>query len=179
MRGSLARSFSMGVLFFLLSLGQTSLPCAQTRISIAARHADVRETLRMITEMGGLDVVIGPDVTGTVTLRLQDVPVEDALQTVLNTAGLVQVREGKTIGILSREAWLQRQRQQAELQILGRARTRLAIVPLHYAKAAELAPLLATLLSPWGTIAVDERTNSLVIRDIPESPMFQQPRVIP
>jgi type IV pilus assembly protein PilQ len=49
----------------------------------------------------------------------------------------------------------------------------MAVVPLRYAKAAELAPLLATLLSPWGTIAVDERTNSLIIRDIPESPMFQ------
>jgi type II secretory pathway component GspD/PulD (secretin) len=49
----------------------------------------------------------------------------------------------------------------------------MAVVPLRYVKAAKLAPLLATLMSPWGTIAVDERTNGLIIRDIPESPIFQ------
>jgi type IV pilus assembly protein PilQ len=176
---SRARGFSIAAFLLLLSIAWTPSVQAQARVSLNVRNADMRETLRMLTEAGGLNVVIGPDVTGTVTLRLQDVPVEDALQIVLKTTGLVQVREGTTIGILSRETWLRQQRQQVELHTLAMGRTRTAVVPLQYAKAAELAPLLATLLSPWGTIAVDERTNSLIIRDLPESPMFQKPQGTP
>lgn len=169
----LARCFSITTVLLLLGIAWTPMIEAQARVSLDVRDADVRETLRMLTEAAGLNVVIGPDVTGTVTLRLQDVSVDDALQIVLKITGLVQVREGTTIGILSREAWLRQQRQQVERHTLGMVRTHTAVVPLRYAKAAELAPLLATLLSPWGTIAVDERTNSLIIRDIAESPMFQ------
>jgi type IV pilus assembly protein PilQ len=165
--------FSIAAFLFLVGIAWTPPVQAQARVSLSVHNADVRETLRMLTETGGLNVVIGPDVTGTVTLRLRDVPLEDASQIVLKTTGLVQVREGTTVGILSRDAWLRQQRQQVELHTLGMGPTRMAVVPLRYAKAAELAPLLATLLSPWGTIAVDERTNSLIIRDIPESPMFQ------
>ncbi len=169
-----ARGFCIAA--FLLWVGMVWAPLvqAQAHVSLDVRNADVREALIMIAEAGGLNVVIGPDVTGTVTLRLQDVPVEEALQTVLNTAGLIQVREGKTMGMLSRKAWLQQQRHQAQPQGLGSVQTRLAIVPLRYAKAVQLAPVLPTCLSPWGTIADDERTNSLVIRDVPESPVFQQ-----
>ncbi len=170
----IVRSFSIAAFLLLLGIAWTPAAQAQRRVSLNVRHADVRETLRMLTDAGGLNVVIGPDVTGTVMLQLRDVPVEEALQIVLNTAGLVQIREGTTVGILTREAWLRQQRQQVELHTLGRGRMRVAVVPLRYANAAELAPVLAALLSPWGTIAVDVRTNSLVIRDIAESPLFQQ-----
>ncbi|HXH13913.1 MAG TPA: secretin N-terminal domain-containing protein [Alphaproteobacteria bacterium] len=160
---------------FLLLFGIMGISRAQAqpRVSLDLHNADVRKALSTIAEAGGLNVVVGPDVTGTVTLRLRDVPVEEALQVVLKTVGLVPVRHGQIIGIVSRKTWLRQQRQQAELLTLGLAPTRIAIIPLAYAKADELAPLLATLLSPWGTVAVDERTNSLIIRDIPESPLFQ------
>jgi type IV pilus assembly protein PilQ len=176
---SLARGVSIAAFLLLCGIAWRPPVQAQARVSLDVRNADVRETLRMLTEAGGLNVVIGPDVTGTVTLRLRDVPVEEALQIVLKATGLVQMREGTSVGILSRQAWLRQQRQQMELHTLGIGSTRTAIIPLRYAKATELAPLLATLLSPWGTIAVDERTNSLIIRDIPESPIFQQHRDIP
>jgi type IV pilus assembly protein PilQ len=148
MAHSLGRCFSIAA--FLLLLGTVGTPPVQTlaRVSLEVRNADVREILRMLTQAGGLNVVIGPDVTGTLTLRLHDVPVDEALQIVLNTTGLVQVREGTTVGILSREAWLRQQQQQVELHTLGMASMRTAIVPHRYAKATELAPLLATLLSP-------------------------------
>jgi type IV pilus assembly protein PilQ len=173
------RGVVVGACGVLLGLGQPSPLAAQGRVSLDARQADVRAILSRIAEAGGLNVVLGPTVTGTVTLRLTEAPVEDALQIVLQTAGLVQIREGTTVGILSREAWLRQQRHVAAQQTLGMGPTRTAIVPLHYANAAELAPLLATLLSPWGAIAVDERTNSLIIRDMPESPLFQRHRVRP
>ena len=175
MAGLLVRGFCITAVLVFLTLSGPPGAQAQHRVSLDARNADIRATLRRLTAAGGLNVVIGPDVTGTVTLRLRDVPVEEALQLALNTTGLVQVREGTTVGILSREGWLRQQRQQAELHTLGRGRTRMAVVRLRYAKAAEVAPLLATLLSPWGTLAVDERTNSLIIRDMAESPLFPKP----
>jgi type IV pilus assembly protein PilQ len=174
MARSRRHGFFIAVFLILLGIAWTPPAEAQRRISLDVRNADVRETLRLPPRAGGLNVVIGPDVAGTVTLRLRDAPVDDALEIVLNTAGLVQVREGTTVGILSRETWLRQRRQQVERHTMGVGRTRVAVIPLWYAKAAELAPLLATLLSPWGTIAVDERTNSLIVRDIAESPLFQQ-----
>ena len=175
----IVRVFSIAAFLVLFGIAWAAPVEAQPRISLEVRDADVRETLRLLTEAGGLNLVIGPDVQGTVTLRLRNVPVEDALQIVLKTTGLVQVRVGTTVGVLSREAWLRQQRQQVELHTLGMGPTRMAVVPLRYAKAAELAPLLATLLSPWGSVAVDARTNSLVIRDIPESSIFQKPQGAP
>jgi type IV pilus assembly protein PilQ len=114
----------------------------------------------------------------TLVDRLQGVSVEEALEALLGSTGLAQVRRGAVTGILS-ETLLKQHRLQAERHTLGMAPLRTAVVPLHYSKAAELAPVLAALLSPWGTIAVDERTNSLVIRDIPESPVFQRQRTAP
>lgn len=120
MAGSLARGFPIAA--FLLLFGIVWRPPLQapTRVSLDVHNADVRETLRLIAEVGGLNVVMDPDVKGTITLRLQEVPVEDALQIVLNATGLVQVCEGTTVEILSREAWLQ----QRKASRRGRSRRR-------------------------------------------------------
>jgi type IV pilus assembly protein PilQ len=179
MSGALTRVFAIEALLLMFGMVQVPTLHAQARISLDVHNADVRETLRTLAAAGSLNLVIGPDVKGTVTLRLQDVPIEEALEILLRVTGLVQVHVGRAIGILSREAFLQQQRQQAAMHTLGIGPVRTAIVPLRYAKAAELAHLLATLLSPWGTIAVDEGTNSLIIRDIPESPIFQKNQVTP
>ena len=66
---------------------------AQPLVSLNLRDADVVKTLRDLAELGSLNVVISQDVRGTVTLRLEGVPVEDALEILLKTTGLVQVRK--------------------------------------------------------------------------------------
>jgi type IV pilus assembly protein PilQ len=164
----------MAAIIMLLGLVMAPSLDAQAHISLDVRDADVREVLLTLAERGGLNMVIAPDVRGGVTLRLQDVSVEEALEALLRTTGLAQVREGAVIGILSHETLLKQHRLQAERHTLGMAPLRTAVVPLHYSKAAELAPVLAALLSPWGSIAVDERTNSLIIRDLPRNPVFQK-----
>lgn len=143
------------------------------KVSIDVRDGDVVGTILTLAEAGGLNVVISDEVRGTVTLRVQGVPVERALDMLLKIAGLAQVRDGPVIGILPREALLEQQRQEAEALALDRGPVRVEVVRLNYARAAEVAPVLATLLTQWGVIAADIRTNSLVIRDVPESPVFK------
>lgn len=175
------RTRQLSISAFLLILGLMIAPSlqAQTRISLDVRDAEVRQALLTLAERGDLNLVIGPGVEGRVTLRLHDVPVEEALDMLVKAAGLAQVRRGDSIAILPQEALHRQQQRQVERHLSGLGPFRTAIVPLHYAKAAELAPLLATLLSPWGTIAIDERTNSLIIRDIAASAIFQSSPLSP
>lgn len=144
----------------------------QQTISLDLSDADVAGTVRLLAERGGLNVVISDGVKGKVTAKLVNVPVEDALEILLRVAGLGIVRRGSVIGILPRETLLRQERQEAE----ARARPtefRTEIVKLQFAKATELARTLAPFLSPWGKIAADYRTNSLIIRDVPDSSVFQ------
>jgi type IV pilus assembly protein PilQ len=164
----------LAAIVVLLALVMAPSLDAQARISLNVREADVREVLLTLAARGGLNMVIAPEVRGRISLRLQDASVAEALETLLATTGLAQVREGAIIGILSHETLIKQQRLQVERHTLGMAPFRTAVVPLRYSKAAELAPVLAPLLSPWGSIAVDDRTNSLIIRDIPGSPVFQK-----
>ncbi|MEE8112756.1 MAG: secretin N-terminal domain-containing protein [Nitrososphaerales archaeon] len=169
----------IGSIFLILSRPGVVSVHAQPLVSLNLRDADVVKTLRTLAELGSLNVVISPDVHGTVTLRLKDVPVEDALEILLKTMGLAQVRKGSVIGILPRQALLEHQKQLAELRALRQEEFRTQVVRLNYARATELAHILAPLLSPWGTITPDERTNSLIIRDVVNSPIFQHTQSAP
>ena len=114
---------------------------AQPLVYLNMRDADVVKTLRTLADLGDLNMVISPDVDGTVTLRLKGVPVEDALEILIKTTGLAQVRKGSVIGVLPREALLEHQKQKAEARALGLGAFRTQVVRLQYARAAELLHL--------------------------------------
>ena len=154
---------SIGTLCLILGSSGVVSVHAQPLVSLNVRDADVVKTLRMLAELGNLNVVISPDVRGSITLRLEDVPVEDALDIVVTTTGLSQVRKGSVIGVLPREALLEHRKQLAEMRSMGHGEFRTQVVRLNYARATELVHILAPMLSPWGTITPDERTNSLIV----------------
>lgn len=164
-------SFSLAIFLFLVrpdgSLG------GQHRLSLDLRGADLVETLRLLAQIGDLNVVISQEVKGIVTVRLEDVPVQDALEIVLKTAGLAEVRKGSVIGILPYERLLKQQRQEVEAHAQPPVSLQTEFVKLQFAKATELARILAPFLSRWGKIAADSRTNSLIIRDSPDSSIFR------
>lgn len=160
-------------LLFLLGRPAPAFAQAQSLVSLNVRAADLVNTLRSLAEMGGLNVIISPDVRGTVTLRLKDVPAEDAFEIVVKTTGLAQVRKGSVISILPYERLLRQQRQEAEARAQPPISLRTEIVKLQFARATELARILASFLSRWGKIAADNRTNSLIIRDSADSSIFQ------
>jgi type IV pilus assembly protein PilQ len=141
---------------------------AGRRIDLDLKDAPIHEVLRLISDVGRVNIVAGDNVTGTVTIRMRNVPWDQALETVLQAKGYGMVRQGNMIRVapladLNKERELAVARRKSELQ-LAPLETRL--VPVSYAEAKDLQERAKDMLSPRGTIAVDERTNVLIIRDV-------------
>lgn len=141
------------------------------RIDIDLKDADIHNVLRLLADTGHVNVVTADDVSGTITIRMHNVPWDQVLDVVLQAKGLGMVRQGNLIRVAplaqlqkERELRLAAQKQEFELTPLE---TRL--VPVSYARAEELQPRAKELLSPRGSLAVDERTNVLIARDIPSN----------
>src|SRR5690606_15811126 len=129
--------------------------------------------LQLLAETSGLNIVVSDTVQGNVTLRLQNVPWDQALDILMTTKGLDMRRNGNVMivapaqEIAAREqAALQAQRAIQELEPL-----RSEFIQVNYAKASELANLIRggggtnALISPRGSVAVDDRTNTLLVQD--------------
>ena len=138
------------------------------RINIDLKDADIHNVLRLLADTGHVNIVTADDVSGTITIRMVNVPWDQVLDVVLQAKGLGMVRQGNLIRVAKldqlqkeRELRLAQQKQEYELTPLE---TRL--IPISYAQAGELQQRAKELLSPRGSIAVDERTNTLIARDI-------------
>ena len=138
-------------------------------ISVDLRDVDLRDFFRLIHEISGLNVVLDPSVRGTVTLVLDEVAWDQALDIVLRNNALTKELDGNVLRIathatLQREAEARRDLERAEAEAIPTVTTTRV---LSYAKAADLATTLRRFLSPRGEILSDERSNSMIIRDIP------------
>jgi type IV pilus assembly protein PilQ len=138
------------------------------RIDIDLKDADIHNVLRLLADTGHVNVVTADDVSGTITIRMHNVPWDQVLDVVLQAKGLGMVRQGNLIRVAplaelqkERELRIAAQKQEYELTPLE---TRL--IPISYAHAGEMLPRAKDLLSPRGSLAVDERTNVLIARDI-------------
>ena len=139
------------------------------KISLELKDADLKDFFRLIGGISGLNIVLDPDVEGALTIFLKDVPWDQALDVVLENQGMGRHLSGNVLRI-ARLSTLEAEQQQQ--QRLAQARVAAAELEtrIHrpsFAKAAELSPILKKVLSPRGDIIVDERTNALVISDIP------------
>jgi type IV pilus assembly protein PilQ len=138
------------------------------RIDVDLKDADIHNVLRILAEAGNVNVVAADNVDGTVTIRLKNVPWDQALDTILQAKKLGMVRRGNIIRValmsdLNKERELAIARRKSELE-LAPIETRL--IPVSYANASDMQQRAKELLSPRGTIAVDERTNVLIVRDV-------------
>jgi len=137
-------------------------------ISLDLQDTDIDNALRIIAEVSNLNIIASDDVTGKVTLRLIDVPWDQALDVILKTNGLDKVRDGNVIRIApvdklraERESLKQAQQAEEELEAL-----KVKYIRINYAKASELKPLVEAVLSERGSVAHDERSNQLIVKDI-------------
>jgi type IV pilus secretin PilQ/predicted competence protein len=137
-------------------------------ISLDLQDTDIDNALRIIAEVSNLNIIASEDVAGKVTLRLIDVPWDQALDVILKTNALDKVQEGNVVRIapveklrLEREALRQSQQAEEELEPLT-----VKYIRVSYAKAAELKPLIDTVVSERGSVSYDERTNQLIVKDI-------------
>lgn len=138
------------------------------KISLDFQDADISNVLRLLADVSGFNIVIGDDVKGKVTLKLINVPWDQALNIVLKMNNLGQVREGNIIRIATVANITKQQDEEAHVkEAKSKAEDLITkVIYVNYAKAEDLAATLKKNLSPRGDITVDERTNTLIIKDI-------------
>ena len=138
-------------------------------ISVNLKDVDLKDFFRLIHEISGLNVVLDPAVKGTLTIVLDEVPWDQALDIVMQNNSLDKQLNGNVLRIATRstlknEAETQRDLEKAQAEAIAPVTvTRV----LSYAKAAAMAPTLKKFLSSRGDILFDDRSNQVIIRDIP------------
>jgi type IV pilus secretin PilQ/predicted competence protein len=140
-------------------------------ISVNLKDVDLRDFFRLIHEISGLNVVVDPNVKGSLTIVLDDVPWDQALDIVLKNNDLDKQLEGNVLRVATK-ATLRKEAE--ETRDLAKAQAEAANVVtttrvLSYAKATTLVGTLKKFLSSRGDIIADDRSNTLIIRDIPST----------
>ncbi|MDW3096018.1 MAG: type IV pilus secretin PilQ [Gammaproteobacteria bacterium] len=141
------------------------------RLSLNFQNIEVRSVLQLIADFTGLNLVVSDSVGGALTLRLKNVPWDQALDIILKTKGLGMRENGNVLYIAPNEEIAAREKLELESQqqVEELAPLRSEFLEINYAKASDLASLLKdsdnTLLSDRGQVSVDDRTNTLLVQD--------------
>ena len=147
---------------------------SQKPISLNFQDVPVRQLLQILAEENNLNLVASESVTGNITLRLENVPWERALETILRVKGLDKRYDQNILIVAPASELAQREAEQLESQqrMQDLAPLESSYIQINYAKAEEIAQILRTdssdLLSTRGAVTVDERTNTLLVRDTSE-----------
>jgi type IV pilus assembly protein PilQ len=145
------------------------LSSAEPRITLEVQKADVQSVLRVFAELMHVNMVFADEVQGQVTLSLRNVKLSDAFAAVLQARALGFEKAGDNIyRIASLKELAQEAEQRARLQdakVAG-AKLETRLIRVSYAQASDLVPQVKALLSPRGTVSVDARTNTLIVRDV-------------
>jgi type IV pilus assembly protein PilQ len=138
-------------------------------ISMDIKDYDIKDFFRLISEISGLNVVLDPNITGTVTLKLTDVPWDQALDVVLKNYQLGGQLQGNVLRIATNTTLQGEQAAQKALRDAQELATPLVTrtFQLNYTKADAVSTILGRLLTTRGTIIQDPRRNALIISDIP------------
>ncbi|WP_245555317.1 type IV pilus secretin PilQ [Hahella ganghwensis] len=148
-------------------------PYTGEKLSLNFQDIEVRSVLQLIADFTGLNLVASDTVGGRITLRLQNVPWDQALELVLKTKGLDQRKVGNVLLIAPAEEIAAREKLELEAskQVKELAPVRLEVIQINYAKAKDIVTLLQSdeeLISSRGFISSDERTNTISIRETVE-----------
>ncbi|RAP59609.1 fimbrial protein [Oleiagrimonas sp. MCCC 1A03011] len=160
------------------------------RVTFNFQNIPVRSALNLLAQVSGLNIVAADSVSGSVTVRLVNVPWDQALDVIMRAKGLDKRRNGNVIWIAPQEQIAKYEQNLAEARLKSEAQAELvtAYIPISYGKASDIAQLLTQkslqsrgggagaggesgsrgFLSPRGSVSYDERTNTLLINDTPE-----------
>ena len=145
------------------------------RLSLNFQNIEVRAVLQLIADFTGLNLVASDTVGGSVTLRLKNVPWDQALDIILKSKGLGMRKEGNVMMVAPQEEIAAREKLEleAQKQVEELAPLRTEFMQINYAKASDLAALIQSkennLLSKRGNVSIDERTNTLIVQDVATS----------
>ncbi|EOX3900149.1 type IV pilus secretin PilQ [Vibrio alginolyticus] len=145
-------------------------------ISINFQDIPVRNVLQLIADYNQFNLVVSDSVEGNLTLRLDGVPWQQVLDIILQVKGLDKRVDGNVILVAPTDELDLREKQQLEKQKLTEEMGELSseIIKVNFAKASDIAEMIngegnISMLSERGSMTIDERTNSLLIRELPEN----------
>jgi type IV pilus assembly protein PilQ len=142
-------------------------------VSLDFQDADVVPILRLLGDVSGYNIVVHPDVKGKITMKLMNVPWEQALDIVLKTFNLEKVIEGNVIRVATLKAFQDEKKAIAETkEVFGKAEDiETRVFAVNYANVDKVKDAIekAKVLSPRGSISIDTRTRSLIVKDITSS----------
>ena len=143
-------------------------PFAKRKITLDIRDGEVTDLLRLLSDEINVSIVVSPDVKGRVTLSLKSVPLDQALDLILRMNDLGMKYEGNIIWVAKAETF-----RAEEERALKAAEVReklepleVRLVPVNYAAAEDLSANVQSLLSSRGTVNIDKRTNTLILKDV-------------
>jgi type IV pilus assembly protein PilQ len=138
------------------------------KVSFEFKDIDIHNLLRVIAEVSKKNFVVADDVTGKITIRLRNVPWDQALDIILASKGLGKEEIGDIVRVAPLKTLEDEARSREERKKALRRQEELVVqlIPVNYASATDMASRVKDVLSERGTVAVDARTNTLVVRDI-------------
>jgi type IV pilus assembly protein PilQ len=141
------------------------------RIDIELQDAPIKDVLLLFSDIGRVNIIAGPEVAGTVTMKLSAVPWDQALDIILRSLTLGMIQEGNVIRV-STQTKLEEERRKAIEEAnaavqLKPLETRL--IPLSYATVTEMLPKVQSVMSSRGSVTPDSRTNTLIVMDVAEN----------
>ncbi|MBZ2170141.1 type IV pilus secretin PilQ [Marinobacter sp. F4216] len=153
---------------------EEKFPYTGDKLSLNFQDIEVRSVLQLIADFTGLNLVASDTVGGSITLRLQNVPWDQALDLILKTKGLDKRQIGNVLLVAPADEIAAREKLELETnkQIAELAPVRLEIIQVNYAKAADVVALIeadAELISERGFVSSDNRTNTISVRETAEN----------
>jgi type IV pilus assembly protein PilQ len=140
-------------------------------ISIEVRETNIRDVINLIAEQSGANIIVADSVTGNVTLKLRQIPWDQALLLIMKSKNLGYVRQGSVLRIAPNEQ-LQKEaddiRKIADAKLLAEP-LRVRVIPVGYAKVEDLKSQVTNFLSTRGKVVADIRTTSLIVTDVVEN----------
>jgi len=133
-------------------------------VSFDFRDADIRNVFRILSFKSGVNIVAGPEVTGAVTMKLDDVPWKQALEVILETYGYAYEKKGSIISVTTIE--ILKQRRENAMLLAEQEVLETEVFVLSFAKASEVVASIGKMKSERGSVNYDERTNSVIVTDI-------------
>src|SRR3989338_6232079 len=133
-------------------------------VSFDFRDADIRNVFRILSFKSGVNIVAGPEVTGVVTIKLDDVPWKQALDVILETYGYAYDQKGSIISVTTIENL--KQRRENAMLLAEQEALMTELFTLNFGKASEIIDSISKMKSERGSIDFDERTISLIVTDI-------------
>ncbi|WP_206075723.1 type IV pilus secretin PilQ [Marinobacter sp. NP-4(2019)] len=152
---------------------EEKFPYTGDKLSLNFQDIEVRSVLQLIADFTGLNLVASDTVSGSITLRLQNVPWDQALDLILKTKGLDKRQIGNVLLVAPADEIAAREKLELETskQIAELAPVRLDIIQVNYAKAADIVALIQAdeeLISSRGFVSSDARTNTISVRETAE-----------